>query len=38
MASQKLAPERDQLLHPRSSSDNLPETGMYGYKVSAQHL
>lgn len=32
IASEKLAPERDELLHPWSTSDNLSETGMYVYK------
>lgn len=38
IASLKLAPDRNELLHPGSGSDNLSETDMYIYKDFAKHL
>lgn len=38
IASQKLAPDRNELLHPASSSDNLSETDMDIYKDFVKHL
>lgn len=38
IASQKLAPDRNELLNPGSSSDNLSETDMYIYKDFAKSV